>query len=107
MDLPTAFRSFFISTSPYIKQLKGKFIIQDVDDDITYTVSDGAETFDGDPVKEAESFAKDGENRSVNIIGFNVDQKGEDQLKAVAEAGNGQYLKREKYGTSGSRTKTV
>lgn len=30
------------STSPYIKQLKGKFIIQDVDDDITYTVSDGA-----------------------------------------------------------------
>ena len=30
------------STSPYIKQLKGKFIIQDVDNDITYTVSDGA-----------------------------------------------------------------
>lgn len=30
------------STSPYIKQLKGKFIIQDVEDDITYTVSDGA-----------------------------------------------------------------
>ncbi len=30
------------STSPYIKQLKGKFIIQDVDNDITYTVSDGS-----------------------------------------------------------------
>lgn len=29
------------STSPYTKQLKGKFIIQDVDNDITYTVSDG------------------------------------------------------------------
>lgn len=30
------------STSPYIKQLKGKFIIQNVEDDIAYTVSDGA-----------------------------------------------------------------
>ena len=29
------------SKSPYIKKLKGKFIIQDVDDDIIYTVSDG------------------------------------------------------------------
>ncbi|MFJ7825964.1 hypothetical protein [Psychrobacillus sp. NPDC096623] len=28
----------------------------------------------------------------MNIIGFNVDQKGEDQLKAVAEAGNGKYI---------------
>ncbi|MFJ5770813.1 VWA domain-containing protein [Psychrobacillus sp. NPDC093180] len=57
-----------------------------------YIVSDGAETCDGDPVKAAEEFAKDNENRKVNIIGFNVDQKGEDQLKAVAEAGNGEYI---------------
>ncbi len=60
-----------------------------------YIVSDGAETCDGDPVKEAESFTMDGENRRVNIIGFNVDQKGEDQLKAVAAAGNGEYLSAE------------
>lgn len=57
-----------------------------------YIVSDGAETCDGYPVKAAEEFAKDNENRKVNIIGFNVDQKGEDQLKAVAEAGNGEYI---------------
>lgn len=57
-----------------------------------YIVSDGAETCDGDPIKAAEEFAQDNENRKVNIIGFNVDQKGEDQLKAVAEAGNGEYI---------------
>ncbi|MEK4523668.1 VWA domain-containing protein [Psychrobacillus sp. FSL W7-1457] len=57
-----------------------------------YIVSDGAETCDGDPIKEAEEFAKNSDNRKVNIIGFNVDQKGEDQLKAVAEAGNGEYI---------------
>lgn len=57
-----------------------------------YIVSDGAETCDGDPIKEAEEFAKGNANRKVNIIGFNVDQKGEDQLKAVAKAGNGEYI---------------
>lgn len=57
-----------------------------------YIVSDGAETCDGDPIKAAEEFAQDNENRKVNIIGFNVDEKGEDQLIAVAEAGNGEYI---------------
>ena len=66
---------------------------KDVEGPLTvYIVSDGAETCDGDPVKAAEEFAQDNENRKVNIIGFNVDQKGEDQLKAVAEAGNGEYI---------------
>ncbi|MEK3973416.1 vWA domain-containing protein [Psychrobacillus sp. FSL K6-1267] len=60
-----------------------------------YIVSDGAETCDGDPIKEAEEFAKGNENRQVNIIGFNVDQKGQDQLKAVAEAGKGEYISAE------------
>lgn len=66
---------------------------KDVEGPLTvYIVSDGAETCGGDPVKAAEEFAQDNENRKVNIIGFNVDQKGEDQLKAVAEAGNGEYI---------------
>ncbi|WP_342577869.1 VWA domain-containing protein [Psychrobacillus sp. FSL K6-2843] len=60
-----------------------------------YIVSDGAETCDGDPIKEAEEFAKGNENRQVNIVGFNVDQKGQDQLKAVAEAGKGEYISAE------------
>ena len=57
-----------------------------------YIVSDGAETCDGDPIKAAKVFAQGNESRKVNIIGFNVDQKGEDQLKAVAEAGKGEYI---------------
>ncbi len=56
-------------------------------DDITvYIVSDGAETCDGDPVAEALAFADGNPDRHVNIIGFQVDQLAESQLKAVAEA---------------------
>ncbi|MBP1968313.1 Ca-activated chloride channel family protein [Virgibacillus natechei] len=57
-----------------------------------YIVSDGVETCDGDPVEEADNFVKDSENKSVNIIGFNVDQDAEDQLKQVSDAGEGEYF---------------
>lgn len=57
-----------------------------------YIVSDGAETCGGDPIAEARAFAEGSPNRQVNIIGFDVDTKGENQLKAVAEAGKGEYI---------------
>ncbi|WP_449354593.1 vWA domain-containing protein [Virgibacillus natechei] len=57
-----------------------------------YIVSDGVETCDGDPVEEAESFVEDSEDKSVNIIGFNVDQDAEEQLEAVSDAGEGEYF---------------
>ncbi|KPB04098.1 vWA domain-containing protein [Bacillus sp. CHD6a] len=61
--------------------------------DITlYIVSDGMETCDGNPVEEAQAFADEKEGRHVNIIGFNVDKKSENQLKDVAAAGNGEYI---------------
>jgi len=59
---------------------------------IIYIVSDGLETCDGDPIKEAREFVNNPGSRHVNIIGFDVDQEAEDQLKAVAEAGNGEYI---------------
>lgn len=63
------------------------------DESITlFIVSDGAETCDGDPIAEAKAFTKGLDTRRVNIIGFNVDKKAEDQLQAVATAGNGEYL---------------
>ncbi|VDG99138.1 Mg-chelatase subunit ChlD [Lysinibacillus sphaericus] len=63
------------------------------DSDITlYIVSDGAETCDGDPIAEAKSFAELAKDRHVNVIGFQVDQTAEDQLKKVAEVGNGTYM---------------
>ena|GEM_PF-2375478 len=60
--------------------------------DITlYIVSDGEETCSGNPVKEAEAFAKINPDYHVNVIGFQVDSKAESQLRAVAKAGNGEY----------------
>ncbi|SHF95117.1 vWA domain-containing protein [Ornithinibacillus halophilus] len=65
---------------------------QDTEGAITlYIVSDGVETCDGNPVLAAESFVKENEHRKVNIIGFNVNQDAEEQLKDVSEAGNGEY----------------
>ncbi|MBB4824204.1 Ca-activated chloride channel family protein [Sporosarcina luteola] len=62
-------------------------------EDLTlYIVSDGAETCDGNPVEEARAFAELSKDRHVNVIGFQVDQTAESQLKEVAEAGNGTYL---------------
>ncbi|PXY52994.1 VWA domain-containing protein [Virgibacillus profundi] len=69
---------------------------QDFNENVTvYIVSDGVETCDGDPVKEAKNFVKDSEDRTVNIIGFHVDQNAADQLKQVSEAGNGEYYSAE------------
>ncbi|UYZ22287.1 VWA domain-containing protein [Mesobacillus jeotgali] len=60
-------------------------------ENILYVVSDGIETCDGDPVEEARKLANSDLKVKVNIIGFNVDDEGQRQLKAAAEAGNGQY----------------
>lgn len=60
-------------------------------ENILYVVSDGIETCDGDPVEEARKLANSDLKVKVNIIGFNVDDEGQKQLKAAAEAGNGVY----------------
>lgn len=60
-------------------------------ENILYVVSDGIETCDGDPVEEAKKLANSDLKVKVNIIGFNVDDEGQKQLKAAAEAGNGVY----------------
>jgi len=58
-----------------------------------YIVSDGAETCDGDPVQASKDLVAKNAESTVNIIGFDVDGETENQLKAVAEAGNGEYFK--------------
>ncbi len=58
-----------------------------------YIVSDGAETCGGDPIQASRDLAAKNSSNTVNIIGFDVDGDTEDQLKAVAEAGNGEYFK--------------
>lgn len=72
---------------------KAREVSQSIDGDITlYIVSDGAETCDGNPIEEAKLFVQGEKNRKVNIIGFNVGKNDENQLMAVAQAGNGEYF---------------
>lgn len=58
---------------------------------IVYIVSDGVETCDGNPVEAAKKLNESNIEAKVNIIGFDVDDEGQKQLKQVAEAGGGNY----------------
>lgn len=58
---------------------------------VVYVVSDGIETCDGNPVEAAKALNSSDIKAEVNIIGFDVDNEGQAQLKAVAEAGGGVY----------------
>ncbi|NWO07648.1 MAG: VWA domain-containing protein [Alteromonadaceae bacterium] len=58
---------------------------------IVYVVSDGVETCGGDPVKEAKKLGESGIEPMVKIIGFDVNDAGQQQLKRVAEAADGSY----------------
>ncbi|WP_180968146.1 vWA domain-containing protein [Cytobacillus massiliigabonensis] len=58
---------------------------------IVYIVSDGIETCDGNPIEAAKKLNESNIEAKVNIIGFDVDDEGQKQLKQVAEAGGGNY----------------
>ncbi|WP_221569147.1 VWA domain-containing protein [Alkalihalobacillus sp. TS-13] len=60
-------------------------------ENIVYIISDGVETCDGDPVKAAKEIHESDLDVTVNVIGFNVDTKGQKQLKETAAAGGGEY----------------
>lgn len=59
---------------------------------LVYMVSDGVETCDGDPVTAAKKLQNQNINAKVNIIGFDVDNEGQQQLKQVADSGGGEYI---------------
>lgn len=63
----------------------------DNSENILFIVSDGIETCGGNPIEEARNLANSDLNVKVNIIGFNVDDEGQKQLKETAAAGNGTY----------------
>jgi Ca-activated chloride channel homolog len=60
-------------------------------ENVVYIVSDGIETCDGDPVGAAKKLQENNIKAKVNIIGFDVDDEGQKQLKEVADAGDGIY----------------
>ncbi|MBU8881359.1 VWA domain-containing protein [Bacillus sp. FJAT-29790] len=60
-------------------------------ENILYIISDGVETCDGNPVEEAKKLAESDLQVKINIIGFDVDDAGQKQLKEAAAASNGNY----------------
>ncbi|RST70987.1 VWA domain-containing protein [Siminovitchia acidinfaciens] len=66
-------------------------IPEDAGSAIVYVVSDGIETCEGDPVKEAQKLAAEGIEPIINIIGFQVDNEAQQLLQEVAKAGNGEF----------------
>ncbi len=58
---------------------------------IIYLVSDGVETCDGDPVKVAKALSESDVTPLINVIGFNVDGEGQEELRKIAEAADGHY----------------
>lgn len=58
---------------------------------IIYLVSDGISTCDDQPVQAAKALYASDITPIVNIIGFNVDTKGQKQLKEIATATEGSY----------------
>ncbi|GKU84872.1 VWA domain-containing protein [Niallia sp. NCCP-28] len=63
----------------------------DDNQNIIYLVSDGIETCGKDPVAAAKEIKTSELSPIVNIIGFDVDNEGQAQLQAVAEAAGGTY----------------
>nr|WP_224749739.1 VWA domain-containing protein [Polycladospora coralii] len=59
---------------------------------VVYIVSDGEETCDGDPVAMAKALHESNIEAVVNIIGFNVDDAGQAELREVAASGGGEYI---------------
>ncbi|MBN6188943.1 VWA domain-containing protein [Aneurinibacillus sp. BA2021] len=64
----------------------------DATETVVYVVSDGIETCGGDPVQAAKKLQASNVKTVVNIIGFDVDSKGQEMLKQVAAAGNGTFI---------------
>ena len=80
--------------------LRGERLVLDTalsDDILLVLLSDGQESCDGDPVAVARAIKERGEvgSISVNAIGFGVEpgSDAEQQLRAVAQAGGGDYFR--------------
>ncbi|TDQ43034.1 VWA domain-containing protein [Aureibacillus halotolerans] len=82
--------------TPMAKALKDSMqdlegLSSEVNTNLIFLVSDGIETCGGDPVKVAEELKQSDIQPLVNVIGFNVDEEGEQQLKDIAESADGVF----------------
>ncbi|ASK62859.1 hypothetical protein CFK37_12220 [Virgibacillus phasianinus] len=74
-----------------ISETKKDFENAEKGKNIIYIVSDGVATCGGDPAKASKELHDSNIEAVVNIIGFDVDNKGQEQLLSVAEAGGGEF----------------
>lgn len=54
-------------------------------------VSDGIETCGGNPVEVARQLHSEGINVTIDVVGLDVGSREQDQLRAIAKAGGGEY----------------
>lgn len=59
---------------------------------IIYLITDGVETCNGNPAGEIQALQQLAVQPMINVIGFNVGLKGQEELKKLAESGGGQYI---------------
>lgn len=59
---------------------------------IIYVVSDGEETCGGDPVQTVEDLSDSNIDPVINLIGYQANDEGIDQLKEMAEAAEGNFI---------------
>lgn len=63
----------------------------DTDLNILYIITDGLETCGGDPIATAQKLKGGNTKIVLGIIGFNVDARQDEALRAIAKAGDGRY----------------
>ncbi|TDQ43030.1 vWA domain-containing protein [Aureibacillus halotolerans] len=71
------------------KDLEG--LDKEANTNLIFLVSDGIETCGGDPVSAAKELKDSDIQPLVNVIGFNVDEEGQQQLKDVAKSADGVF----------------
>lgn len=59
---------------------------------ITYVVSDGIETCDGDPIQIVKNFKDTEQDITVNVIGFDINNNEQKALKQISDAGSGDFI---------------
>ncbi|MFC4402914.1 vWA domain-containing protein [Gracilibacillus xinjiangensis] len=69
------------------KELQGEENINTI-----YIVSDGMETCDGDPVEAIQSLKESNVDPLINIIGYQVDNEGIEQLREMAEVAEAKFI---------------
>lgn len=84
----------FTPLAATLEQLNQNFSTYDsaANQNVVYLVSDGIETCDGNPVIAAQKLHTSNAQAIVNTIGFDVDNKAQRQLRAIAVAGGGEYF---------------